>query len=165
MILKNFRVIILFNLLLFLLIVFLDQFTKRMLLSEIGLNRSSPFIPGIVQFTVVQNTGGAFSIFKEYPEFFKVIGLINVILFSYFAFCPTLTLHFIVRLGSACILGGTFGNLIDRFTNSAVIDFLDLEFVNFAVFNLADVFINIGVGLIIIGWFVCRGKACPCPKT
>lgn len=135
-------------------IVLLDQFTKTFLLSHVGLNNKINFIPGILQFTVVKNTGGAFSIFKQYPEFFKIVGLVNTLIFLYLTFCPTVQVNNIIRLGFACVLGGTVGNLIDRFLKAGVIDFLDLQFINFAVFNMADVFIDLGVVLILIGWFL-----------
>ena len=106
----------------------------------------------MINFTVVQNTGGAFSIFSEYPIYFKIIGTVNVLIFSYLAFCPTVALNILTKLGCVSILGGTVGNLIDRFLAGAVTDFLDLQIISFAIFNLADVFIDIGVVLILIGW-------------
>ncbi len=139
-------------------IILFDQFTKILLVSNIGLNNKINFIPGILQFTVVKNTGGAFSIFKQYPGFFKIVGLTNILIFLYLTFCPTVRVNNIIRSGFACVLGGTAGNLIDRFLKSGVIDFLDLQFINFAVFNMADVFIDIGVALILIGWFMSERK-------
>lgn len=149
---KNFKRQLLIYFLISMLAVVLDQFTKNIILRDIGLNNSKPFLPGIIQFTVVQNTGGAFSLFKEHPTWFKLIGIFNVILFSYFALCPTVTFNFLTKAGCACILGGTLGNLIDRFIRGGVIDFLDLQLFKFAVFNLGDVFIDVGVVLILIGW-------------
>ena len=143
---------------LFIIIVLLDQIIKRVLLSDIGLNNSKQFIPGIIQFTVVKNTGGAFSIFKQYPICFQIIGIINVLVFSYLAFCPTVSLNFLTKIGCTCVLGGTVGNLIDRCLKGAVIDFLDLQLFNFAIFNVADIFINIGVGLILLGWYLDNRK-------
>ena len=142
----------------FISIFFLDQFTKICMLHNIGLNNSSEFLSKILKLTVVQNTGGAFSIFKQYPIYFKIIGLANILIFSYLTFCPTVSFNNIIKIGCACVLGGTAGNLIDRFFRGGVIDFLDLQFVHFAVFNFADVFINIGVGLILIGWFLTKNK-------
>ncbi len=139
---------------LFAFLIFLDQLTKRFVMAEIGLNNSKQFLPGILNLTVVQNTGGAFSIFKEYPVFFKAIGIVNVFIFSYLVFCPTVKFNEITRLGCVFVLSGTTGNLIDRFTTIGVIDFLDLDFINFAVFNLADVFIDTGVVLILLGWLL-----------
>ena len=135
-------------------IVLLDQITKIMLLSNVGLNNKINFIPGFLQFSVVKNTGGAFSILKQYPAFFKLVGVVNILIFLYLTFCPTIKVNNIIRSGFACVLGGTIGNLIDRFFKAGVIDFLDLQFINFAVFNIADAFIDIGVVLILIGWFI-----------
>ena len=158
----NLKKKLLISFVVFILIVLLDQLTKRFMINDIGLNNSKPFIPGIMEFMVVQNTGGAFSIFKEYPIYFQIIGLVNVLIFSYLAFCPTKAFNTITKLGCVCILGGTVGNLIDRFLLSGVIDFLDLQLFNFAVFNLADVFIDIGVVLIIIGWILSGKKNIQC---
>ena len=155
---EDFKKKLLINFFIFFSIVIFDQLTKKMLLFDIGLNNSKPFIPGLVQFTVVQNTGGAFSILKQYPIFFQILGAINVLIFSYLAFCPVVMLDNRIKTGCACILGGTTGNLIDRFVHNGVIDFFDLQIFNFAVFNLADVFIDIGVVLIIIGWFLTKNK-------
>ena len=149
---EDYKKKVLLNFFIFFSIVIFDQLTKRYLLFDIGLNNSKPFIPSIVQFTVVQNTGGAFSIFREYPLIFQLLGVLNVLIFSYLAFCPVVALNDVIKTGCACILGGTVGNLIDRFVHSGVIDFFDLQIFNFAVFNLADVFIDIGVVLIIIEW-------------
>lgn len=137
-------------------IILLDQITKNFMLDKIGFNSTGQFIPGIVQFTVVQNTGGAFSIFKEHPFCFQLIGIFNIILFTYLTFAKSSSFSTITKLGCASILAGTVGNSIDRFLRGGVVDFLDLQFINFAVFNLADVFIDIGIALILIEWVVQR---------
>lgn len=160
---KNFKRTLIVSILIFLFIFALDQLTKSVVLKEIGLYNVRSFIPGLFHFTVVKNTGGAFSILNEYSICFKIIGLINMFIFSYLAFCPTVALNSLIRIGSACILGGTLGNLIDRFFRNGVVDFIDFEPFKFAVFNLADIFIDIGVILILIGWY-CRGKSVCLPK-
>lgn len=149
---QNFKKKLLVYFIIFIFIVFLDQLSKNIVFNSIGLNNTKEFIPKLINFTVVQNTGGAFSIFSEYPIYFKIIGIINVLIFSYLAFCPTVAFNILTKLGCVSILGGTVGNLIDRFLAGAVTDFLDLQIINFAIFNLADVFIDIGVVLILIGW-------------
>ena len=151
---NNLKKTLLYCFLIVCLIVIVDQITKIILLSSIGLTNQKESIPKILQLTVVQNTGGAFSIFKQYPWFFKIVGLVNVLIFLYLTFCPTVQVNNIVRSGFACVLGGTLGNLIDRFFKTGVIDFIDLQFIDFAVFNFADIFIDVGVILILIGWFM-----------
>lgn len=155
---SNLKKQLLFLFLIFISVVALDQISKKFLLNEIGLNNNKEFISGILQFTLVQNTGGAFSVFKEYPIYFQIIGLINLLIFSYITFCPTVSFNTIIKSGCACILGGTTGNLIDRFLRGGVIDFLDLQMIDFAIFNVADIFIDIGVVLILIGWYISHKK-------
>lgn len=135
-----------------------DQISKQYILYKVGIGNVSPFLPGILRFTVIENTGGAFSILKDYPVFFKAIGVINVLVFSYLAWCPVVILNRFMQTGCALILGGTLGNLTDRFLHNAVVDFFDLEFIRFAVFNVADVFIDIGVILILVGWYLSNKK-------
>lgn len=136
----------------------LDQISKKYVLSHVGIGNVSSFIPGIVRFTVVENAGGAFSILKNYPIVFKIIGVINVLIFSYLAWCPTVVHNKIMKAGCALVLGGTLGNLTDRFLSGAVVDFFDLEFINFAIFNLSDIFIDIGVIMILVGWYLSSKK-------
>lgn len=130
------------------------------MLLDIGLNNTSSLIAGFVQFTVVRNTGGAFSIFAQYPCLFKIIGIVNVVIFSYLTFCPSVTFNNIIKIGCTLVLGGTGGNLIDRFLQGGVIDFIDLQIFNFAIFNLADVFINAGIVLVLVGWYLSKKKQC-----
>ena len=136
------------------LVVLLDQCSKIFVLNNVGLGNSTPLFPGIVGLTAVQNTGGAFSILKNYPLVFKLIGLVNLVVFSYIIFCPTVKLNDFVKVGGALVFGGTIGNLTDRFFRSGVVDFIDLQFFDFAIFNLADVFVDIGVVLILVGVFL-----------
>ncbi|OGI20765.1 MAG: signal peptidase II [Candidatus Melainabacteria bacterium RIFCSPHIGHO2_02_FULL_34_12] len=151
---KNIKQKPFFDLILVILIIVFDQITKYLLMKDVGLNNTKAFLPGIVEFTLVTNTGGAFSLFKEFPWFFKLIGIINILIFSYLTFCPTVKFKNLMKTGFACILGGTMGNLIDRFFRGGVIDFINLQFMNFAIFNVADISIDIGVGLLFIGWFL-----------
>ena len=150
---KNYKLKASTNLMIIILVILLDQCTKLFVLNHVGLGNSAPLFPEIAKLTVVQNTGGAFSILKNYPIFFKLIGLINLLVFSYIVFCPTVKVNDLIKTGGALIFGGTVGNLADRFLRGGVIDFIDLQLFQFAVFNLADVCVDIGVALILIGVF------------
>lgn len=138
------------------LVVTLDQLSKIYLLANVGLGNTTEFLPGFIQFYVVQNTGGAFSLLKEYPVYFKIIGLVNVVIFSYLTFDSNIKFNKLAKVGCLCVLGGTIGNLIDRFLRGGVIDFLDPQLFKFAVFNLADVFIDIGVVFILISLLITK---------
>lgn len=143
-----------FYIVLVLILFTLDQLSKKYLLYNVGFDNSAEFIPGILQFTVVQNTGGAFSTFSKFPYVFKLIGIINVFIFSYLLIATRFKFNNITKIGCAFVLGGTLGNVTDRILRGAVTDFLDIQFIKFAVFNLADVFIDVGVVLILVGLYL-----------
>ena len=139
---------------LFVFLLFLDQFSKNQILHRLDFGSTEPFIPGFIQINLTSNTGGAFSILKGYPGLFKIVGIINVFIFVYIVFLRKLNINTITRAGFTFILSGSLGNLIDRFIRGSVTDFLSFQFIDFPVFNLADVFIDVGVGLVLIGWFL-----------
>ena len=130
----------------------LDQITKYLVVQAFELGQTLPIIPGVFHFTYITNTGAAFSLLSGKVEWlrwlslFVSMGLIGLALFG-----PVL--NWWERLGYGLILGGALGNGIDRFALGYVVDFLDFRLINFAVFNLADSCISIGVVcLFIASW-------------
>ncbi len=124
-------------------LVFLaDRFSKIAALHFLSYNEVA-VIPGIFHFTLVQNTGAAFCIFKNEPKFLIAASLGAV-----------LTMIFLLRHRSfawALVIGGALGNLYDRLRYGHVIDFLDFRV--WPVFNLADAAICVGVALILWDFF------------
>ena len=130
----------------------LDQLTKYWVVQTFDLGETQPLIKGIFHFTYVQNTGAAFSLFAGKVEWLRWLSLlVSVALIALALFSPVLRSW--DQWGYGLILGGAMGNGIDRFVLSYVIDFLDFRLINFPVFNLADVFINIGIACLIIASF------------
>ena len=133
-----------------LLICFLDQFSKYI----ISINYKSIINKDLIFFTIeyLKNYGAAFNIFSgsrillSSVSIFFSLGLIYLIL--KYNINRTIDL-----LSYTFILGGTMGNGIDRIFKGYVIDFINLNFINFAVFNIADVAINIGLILILYNFF------------
>jgi signal peptidase II len=102
-------------------------------------------IDHVLQLTYVRNTGAAFSLFIGFSSYLVVVGLVVVLLVLYFHYrLPQKSL--LLQIGMAFILGGSIGNLTDRVIHGYVIDYID--FIVWPVFNLADIMINLGVGLI-----------------
>ncbi|WP_269605280.1 signal peptidase II [Prochlorococcus marinus] len=130
-------------------IVLSDQVSKYLVLSTLGFERTKNIIPNLLNFTLVQNKGAAFSLFSNSTNFLTITSvvasllLITIILRS----PPKSYWNFI---GLAYLLGGTVGNGIDRLFKGYVLDFLELVPINFPIFNLADVSINIAVICFII---------------
>ena len=131
-------------------IVALDQWTKFLVLEKIPLYGHVDAIPGLFHFTYVRNTGAAFSAFEGMQWLFALIfvGLTAAIIYEYFwkrqPFTP------FERWLIAAIYGGGVGNMIDRVRFGYVVDMINLDFMNFAVFNVADCFITCGCILLIL---------------
>ena len=129
-------------------IIFLDQLSKWLTVINLGLHETFPLIEGVFHFTYVQNTGAAFSMFNEPDErwIFMSISTVAIIGLSvYLWFNRNGSKLLCVAL--CFIIGGGIGNMIDRCILKYVIDMLDFRLINFAIFNVADSFVCVGVGL------------------
>ncbi|MCR4404125.1 MAG: signal peptidase II [Candidatus Acetothermia bacterium] len=133
-----------------------DQLSKLLAASQLAFHRPVPAIDHVLFFTLTKNPGGAFGILRGHGLLVVIVtaaislGLLGALLF-------TRLRDGSLRLGLAIIAGGALGNLLDRLRLGYVIDFLDFRV--WPVFNLADVAIFVGVGLILFR--LLRGAA-PC---
>lgn len=127
-----------------------DQFTKTIVLQtlpEVG--DTFPLWEGVFHFTYVQNTGAAFSIFANGVHWLRWLSLlVSFALMAFAWFGDRLNLW--EQAGYGFILSGAMGNGVDRFLFSYVVDFLDFRLINFPVFNIADVCINIGIACLLL---------------
>ena len=127
-------------------IVVLDQVVKFLVSHEMFPGMSIPVIQDIFHITFVLNPGAAFGILAHQRSFFIVMGIVIVILGGLFS--PYIRRQCrIFRCGTALLLGGALGNLIDRVRFGHVIDFFDFRI--WPVFNIADIAIVVGVAAII----------------
>ncbi len=127
----------------------LDRLSK-MWISANFVGRSTPVIEGVLDFTYAENTGAAFGIFSDntflLSIFSAVMSLVLIaILVFYWKKYSSLT-----RFSLSMIISGAVGNCIDRFVYGAVVDFIEFKFVNFAIFNIADIFITMGTILLVM---------------
>ncbi|SMB94458.1 signal peptidase II Aspartic peptidase. MEROPS family A08 [Thermanaeromonas toyohensis ToBE] len=130
------------------LIVFLsDQISKLLVRQWLQPNQSVPVLNNIFHLTYINNPGAAFGIFAYQTPLFIILTLavIGIIIIAYKQFPIHNRLN--LKLALALQLGGALGNLLDRIRFGYVVDFLDFRV--WPVFNLADVAIVLGVGLII----------------
>lgn len=128
---------------------FLDQLTKYWVVQTFSLRQTLPIIPDVFHFTYVTNTGAAFSLFSGKVEWLRWLSLAVSLVLIALAWLGQ-ELNRWDQLGYGLILGGAMGNGIDRFVLGYVVDFLDFRLINFAVFNLADSFITIGIVCLLI---------------
>ena len=145
-------------------IVFLlDQVVKNIVLKAIQLEETIYVIPNLFFFTNVKNTGGAWSILENYPFILTLISFLCVIGLNYYI-AKKIKFSKLEICYLGLIMGGVIGNFIDRILYEGVIDFIGIIFgsYQFPIFNIADMAIVVGVGLIIlemIGGEVCEYRS------
>lgn len=127
-------------------VVILDQFSKYIVVENMALGESIPIIEEVFHLTYILNPGAAFGMFAHNRLFFIAIAIV-VIGIIIWARKEILASPWEVKAGCGLFLGGAIGNLIDRARQGLVIDFFDFRI--WPVFNIADIAICIGVGLII----------------
>ena len=127
--------------------ILFDQFTK-LYFDSIG-NESIEFISGILNFSLVYNKGGAWGMFSDMTVVLAIFSLIvcAAVLVYVFAFAKDLPL--VGYIGLALVFAGGIGNSIDRFIHGYVIDFLATQFIDFPVFNIADIGVTCGIVLFV----------------
>ncbi len=130
-------------------IILLDQISKLMVLTMLGFERSKNIIPNLLNFTLVKNKGAAFSLFSNSTNLLTITSVIaSLLLFTIILKSPPKSYWNFI--GFAFLLGGTVGNGIDRLFKGYVLDFLEIVPINFPIFNVADISINIAMICFII---------------
>ncbi|MTB59626.1 signal peptidase II [Streptococcus uberis] len=110
-----------------LVLIALDQLSKLWIVTHIGLGQVKSFLPGLVSLTYLQNRGAAFIYYIKRAPMSKLKEWALIL-----------------------IISGAIGNFIDRMRLSYVVDMIHLDFMNFAIFNVADSYLSIGVVLLMI---------------
>lgn len=125
-----------------------DQVTKYIVIQKIPLNKSVEVIKGLFYITPINNTGAAFGMFQGHTRILTIVSIVAIFLIVFLkAILKINSAFYNISLGF--ILGGALGNLVDRYFAGEVTDFLNFTFFG-AVFNIADLFINIGFCITII---------------
>ena len=124
-------------------LIVIDQLVKWWVRGAIPLGESIPFIPHLMDLTYVQNTGAAFSSFAGLTWLLALVSLIATVVIALLLrrdFFPSPLGRFTLAL----LLSGAAGNLIDRVFLGFVTDMFQTTFINFAVFNVADICVVLG---------------------
>ncbi len=130
-------------------IIFIDQTSKFIVLNNLGFERSKNIIPNLLNFTLVKNKGAAFSLFSNSTFLLTITSILaSFLLIAFILKSPPKS--YWNSIGIAYLLGGTVGNGIDRFFRGYVLDFFELLPINFPIFNVADISINIALVCFII---------------
>lgn len=140
-----------YTLLIILVCTLIDQITKLLIVNNIELNTSVNIIKNLLNFTYIKNYGVAFGIFTNMTYFIIIVTFIIFVLLT-----KELKKYFnkkIILLSYSILIGGLFGNLIDRMILGYVRDFIDIKLFNFPIFNMSDVFIVGGTFLLLIACY------------
>ena len=131
------------------LLIVLDQLVKWTIVSNIKLGEVKGFIPSIMSLTYLQNTGAAFSILENQQWLFTIITLL-VIGGAIWYLIKNIKGSFWLISGLTLIIAGGLGNFIDRLRQGFVVDMFQVDFINFAVFNVADTYLTFGVLIMLL---------------
>lgn len=139
-------------------VILADQLTKllaRIYLKPVG---DAPLIKGVLHLTYVENRGAAFGILSDSRWVFMLLSCVAVGAMIIYTAVRRKTLSDMGGAALSLIIGGGIGNLIDRAVIGYVTDFINFEFIHFAVFNIADSAVCVGAVLLIIYVIFFDGK-------
>lgn len=125
------------------LLIVIDQGVKFLVRANIPLGGHVSFLPHVLELTYVQNTGAAFSILSEHTWVLTLFSVI-IVLIMVRALRRRVVTHPLGLIPCVMVIAGGLGNLIDRVFFGYVTDMFSTLFMNFAVFNVADICITVG---------------------
>ncbi len=147
-------------------LVSLDQWSKYWIVQHMVFNEAIEMIPGFFSIVYTYNLGTAFGLFSQLPDHVRpyvVIALPTLMLFILFILFYTREFRsWIATIALSSVIAGGVGNLIDRYLQGYVVDFLlfDLGFMLWPAFNVADICVSVGGTLLLI-YFGLIYKASP----
>lgn len=138
------------SLILLILLVSLDQISKLKIVEIFREGDTFPVIGNLLNLTYVRNHGIAFGMFQGHIREISLVAIVAILVIAYIMIKRLKPEEVISKYAYTFILAGAIGNMIDRIQRGFVVDFIDFRGIWQFVFNLADVWINIGVILIIL---------------
>ncbi len=138
-------------------LVILDQITKWQALTKLKPIKNTVVIKGFLDFTFVENRGAAFGILSGRRIFFILLTVVVAagILYSFYKLPKTREYNWL-KCGLVLVLSGAIGNVIDRAVRGYVVDFLEVTFIKWPVFNLADIYVVVACFILFLSLFVIK---------
>lgn len=129
----------------------IDQWTKYLALTNLKPVGSMPFLDGLLNLTFVENRGVAFGMFSGQRWLILAFtAIISIGIVIYYFKMPKTREFTWVRGCLLLVFSGAIGNIIDRTTRGYVVDFFDFAFIDFPVFNMADIYVVVGVSILMV---------------
>lgn len=131
-----------------------DQLLKYWVVRHLEIGQSAAFLPGLVRLTRLHNTGAAWGSFSGSTALLTAVTAVLLVAVAWLVLKKVIR-HPLGLCAAMLVLGGGIGNMIDRIFRGYVVDMFDLEFMDYPIFNLADIFVVVGVvlGAVYYLWF------------
>ncbi len=137
---------IIFDIVLFVVLIFLDRITKAWAVRVLAGNDGIPIIRNVLELYYLPNgnTGAAFGMLSGHRILFLVIAAVVVGVIFYLVWnMPTVKRYKMIEILLVFIAAGGVGNMIDRFMQGYVVDFIYISCINFPIFNVADMYVSV----------------------
>lgn len=143
--------LLLFDLLFLIFLVAVDQYTKHIAVIKLKNKPAFGLIDGVLEFNYLENRGAAFGMLQNQKMFFVFIALVFLGVIAYVLFrVPCEKKYNRLHILLIMISGGAIGNLIDRLRLEYVVDFIYFVWINFPIFNVADIYVTLGTTILVI---------------
>ena len=137
------RIILILDLLLLIVLLLIDQYTKYLAILHLRGKAALPLIEGVLELTYVENHGAAFGILQNAGWVFVAIAVVILIAIVYtLVRTPPKKRFYLFHLILTVLCAGAAGNLIDRINSTYVVDFIYVSLIRFPVFNVADIYVT-----------------------
>lgn len=130
-------------------LIVIDQLVKAYVVQNIAIGEIKSWIPNLVSLTYLQNRGAAFSMLQDQQWFFALITFVVMGVAVWYLHKHIEDSWWLVT-GLVLIIAGGLGNFIDRVSQGFVVDMFHLDFINFAIFNVADSYLTVGVLVLLL---------------
>lgn len=130
-------------------LIALDQWVKAWTVARLALNEQRTFIPKLLNLYYLRNYGAAYSILQNQQWFFTVVTLV-VMSVAIWYFIKHIKGSLWLLSSLSLVIAGGIGNFIDRLRLGYVVDMFHLDFIDFPVFNVADMCLTVGVAILFI---------------
>ncbi|HFI0567041.1 TPA: signal peptidase II [Streptococcus suis] len=130
-------------------LIVLDQLVKTWTVANIALDTVEPFLPGFMSLAYLRNYGAAWSILQNQQWFFTIVTLVVVTALIWY-YIKQIQGNIWTLFSLSLMIAGALGNFIDRIRLGYVVDMFHLDFISFPVFNVADICLSVGVGILFI---------------
>ena len=132
-------------------LVCIDQFTKYLVVGHLKDRPAYVLIRNIFQLEYLENRGAAFGILQNQRVFFYIsVLLITAAVIWFYSKVPMERKYLPLRICAVLIVGGAFGNCIDRIRLNCVVDFFYCKLIDFPIFNVADIYVTVAAFLLVI---------------